>query len=331
MSILKGELLATNFGSTSDNSCENAELSNNLLQHDFSVERLKSSWSCIHSNTCNEDCNFQTQSKSNFETTYHCDTCLNKFHSKDTLLKQKCIFSRDKPFQYELYKRNFSPSEHISQIKSEHSSENYVQCVICKQTLLQTDFEWHMLTHTASPNQGDISKQKISETEHFTRLMCTNIEEKIYQCIICKREFSLKRYLALHMRTHTGEKPFQCHVCKKKNSRKEHLTRHIRTHTKEKPYQCHVCKTKFSRKVSLTRHIRTHTKEKPYQCHVCKTKFSQKTHLIEHIRTHTGENPYECHLCGHIFPHRTTLNNYIRTHNGERFFKCHLYQQKFSR
>ncbi|GFY45716.1 uncharacterized protein TNIN_447961 [Trichonephila inaurata madagascariensis] len=46
MSVLKGELLATNFGSTSD-----AELSNILFQHDFSVERLKPSWSYINSKT----------------------------------------------------------------------------------------------------------------------------------------------------------------------------------------------------------------------------------------------------------------------------------------
>ncbi|GFY45715.1 zinc finger protein 84, partial [Trichonephila inaurata madagascariensis] len=199
MSILKGELLATNFGSTSDNSWENTELSNNLFQHDFSAEHLNPSWSYINSKSFTEDCNFQTQAKSNFETLYPCDTCLNTFNSKDMLLRHKCIFSRDKHFQYEIYERNFSPTGHLSEIKSAETNEKFFQCGICKQTLLQTNFEWHMLTHTASPNQGVILKEKISETEHFNRLMCTNTEEKTYQCNICKRKFSLKPNLARHM------------------------------------------------------------------------------------------------------------------------------------
>ncbi|GFU67223.1 uncharacterized protein TNCV_251311 [Trichonephila clavipes] len=64
ISVLKDELLATNFGSSSESSCEYVELSNSLFKPDFSVESLKSSSSYMNSNTFIEDHNFQTEVKS---------------------------------------------------------------------------------------------------------------------------------------------------------------------------------------------------------------------------------------------------------------------------
>ncbi|GFY42582.1 zinc finger protein 84, partial [Trichonephila inaurata madagascariensis] len=249
MSILKGEVLATNFGSTSDNSCDNAELSNNPFQHDFSVERLKPSWTYLNSKTFTEDCNFQTHAKSNFEKLYHCDFCLNKFHSKDILLKHKCIFSRDNPFQYEIYERNFSPTGNLSEIKCAHSNEKSFQCVICKQTLLQTDFEWHMLTHNASPNQGDISKEKISETEHFNRLMCTDTEKKLHQCQVCKKNFPKQILHGIFVRIPARNLTNVIYVCG--NFPMQQILKPIFVHILKKPYQCHVCEKIFTKKLLL--------------------------------------------------------------------------------
>ncbi|GFT66700.1 zinc finger protein 583 [Trichonephila clavipes] len=293
MCVLNDELLATNSDRRIECNSEYVVLSNNILKNDLSVESLKSSHSSKNSNTFIEDLNFQTPAKPDIETAHHCDTSLNKFHSNDTLFKHKCIDSSDKSFQHEIYERDYSQMEHLTEYIKAHSTEKFFQCVVCKQIFLTTDFERHMLEHSTSPIQRASSKHKFSLKEHLIPQMSTHTEEKTYQCDVCKQEFLQKFPLNKHMRTHTLNKYYQCVVCDRKFSKK-YVTEHMRTHTGEKPYQCDVCKTKFSRKYILTQHMRTHTGEKPYKCDVCKTKFSQKVQLTRHMRTHTAEKPYQC-------------------------------------
>ncbi|GFY61518.1 zinc finger and SCAN domain-containing protein 23 [Trichonephila inaurata madagascariensis] len=180
--VLNDELLATNLGSTIESNSEYVDLSNNRFKNDLSVESLKSSHSSKNSNTFIEDHNFETQAKPDIETAYHCDTCLNKFHSNDTLFKHKCIYSSEKPFQNEIYERNFSQMEHLSKYTHAHTMEKFFQCIVCNQKFLTTDFEQHMLEHSTSQIQKATSKHKISLKEH-TPQMCTHTPEKPYQCV----------------------------------------------------------------------------------------------------------------------------------------------------
>ncbi|GFT61372.1 zinc finger protein 287 [Trichonephila clavipes] len=358
MSVLNDELLAENFGNSIESNSEYVVLSNDIFKNDLSVENLKSSKISKNSNTFIEDFNFQTPAKPDIETAYHCDFCLSKFHSNDTLFKHKCIDSSDKSFHHEIYEKDYSQMEHLTEYRKAHSTEKFFQCVVCKQIFLTTDFERHMREHSTSPIQRAASKHKFSAKEYLIPQMCTHTEEKTYQCDVCKQEFfqtflliqhmrthtlkksyqcvvcdrkfSKNQNLTLHMRTHTGEKPYQCDVCKMKFSQKEVLTQHMRTHTGVKPYQCDVCKMKFSRTVTLTRHMRTHTGEKPYQCDVCKTKFSQKVFLTQHMRTHTGVKPYQCDVCKMKFSRTGTLTRHMRTHTGEKPYQCEVCNKKFS-
>ncbi|GFY53092.1 uncharacterized protein TNIN_62581 [Trichonephila inaurata madagascariensis] len=95
MSVLNDDILASIFGSTNESNCENVELSNNLFKDDSSAESLKSSCCYINSNTLIEDYNFQIQANSGFKASYHCESCLNKFNSKDTRFSntRKCILA----------------------------------------------------------------------------------------------------------------------------------------------------------------------------------------------------------------------------------------------
>ncbi|GFU84190.1 zinc finger and SCAN domain-containing protein 23 [Trichonephila clavipes] len=202
-SVLKDELLATNSDRTFESNSEYVVLSNNIFKNDFSVESLKSSHISKKSNKFIEDHNFQNQGKPDIETAYHCDTCLSKFHSNDTLFKHKCIDSSEKSFQHEIYERNFSQMEHLSEYRKAYSTEKFFQCVVCKQMFLTTDFERHMLEHSAPPIQRGASKHKFSAKEYLTPQMYTHTEEKTYQCDVCKQEFFQKYLHIQHMRTHT--------------------------------------------------------------------------------------------------------------------------------
>ncbi|GFY55307.1 zinc finger protein 84 [Trichonephila inaurata madagascariensis] len=205
MCVLNDELLATNFGSTIESNSEYVDLSNNVFKNDLSVESLKSSHSSKNSNTFIEDHNFQTQAKPDIETAYHCYTCLNKCHTNDTIFKHKCVYSSEKPFQHEIYERNFSQVEHLSKYRNAHSMEKFFQCIVCNQKFLTTDFERHMFEHSTSTIQRATSKHTISAKEHLTPQMCTHTEEKTFQCDVCKQEFLQKFSLIQHMRMHTGE------------------------------------------------------------------------------------------------------------------------------
>ncbi|KFM83387.1 Zinc finger protein 112-like protein, partial [Stegodyphus mimosarum] len=42
-----------------------------------------------------------------------------------------------------------------------------------------------------------------------------HIQEKPYQCEVCKKTFNLKSVLNKHVLVHSGNKPYICEVCKK--------------------------------------------------------------------------------------------------------------------
>ncbi|GFV19268.1 zinc finger protein 16 [Trichonephila clavipes] len=330
MNVLNDELLCTNSDRTIESNSEYVVLSNNIFKNDFSVESLKYSHISKNSNTFIEDHNFQNQGKPDIDTADHCDICLSKFHSNDTLFKHKCIDSSEKSIQHEIYERNFSQMEHLLEYRKAHSTEKFFQCVVCKQMFLTKDFEQHMLEHSASSIQRAASKHKFSAKEYLTPQMCAHTKEKTYQCDVCKQEFFQKYLLIQHMRTHILKKSYQCVVCDRKFSKNQNLTLHMRTHTGEKPYQCDACNKKFSHKANLTQHMRTHTGEKPYQCDACNKKFSQKANLTQHMRTHTGETPYQCDVCNTKFSQKVHLTRHMRTHTGETPYQCDVCNTKFS-
>ena len=94
----------------------------------------------------------------------------------------------------------------------------------------------------------------------------------IVKCYICLKGFFSKKAQGFHLYNHLQvkssnfEKLFECSLCKKNFSKLYKLTKHKRTHTGEKPYECSDCKKRFSLVSNWNKHKRTHTGEKPFEC-----------------------------------------------------------------
>jgi KRAB domain-containing zinc finger protein len=80
-------------------------------------------------------------------------------------------------------------------------------------------------------------------------------------------------------------KPFQCIHCKKKFSLKSHLLNHISAVHSNMPFNCDKCTSSFLLINELMIHNSTmHNKLYDFKCKLCFRKFKKKQYLISHIK-----------------------------------------------
>lgn len=92
---------------------------------------------------------------------------------------------------------------------------------------------------------------KIDESKNITNQKGDALENKNFQCDICEKNFSRKRYLAGHMRLHANFKEYSCE-CGKIFNRRDKMLEHRKTHdrtkervSKQDPYECSECSATF--------------------------------------------------------------------------------------
>lgn len=150
-------------------------------------------------------------------------------------------------------------------------------------------------------------------------------------CGICQKRFKSSRDLKKHMYKHTGERPFKCSLCEKTFQHESYVTIHMRQHTGEKPYTCSQCGRSFYSSGSLTSHIRLfHDNVRNYVCNICEQRFRQPSLLKDHTRSkHTLERPFSCTICGQTFATRKVLKQHTHIHQEKRF-KCNYCEKVFA-
>ncbi|XP_043832052.1 zinc finger protein 2 homolog [Dromiciops gliroides] len=280
---------------------------------------------------------------------------------KDELTKCPRIYTGQKPFTYNEFKKTF---RHISQLKlhyTHHSGEKSYKCNECgkaftkwanltrhqrihsgekpykcdecgKAFTQRTHLTQHQLTHIGEkPFKCNQCGKAFFQRTHLTQHQHTHIEEKPFKCNECGKAYSYISQLNLHQRIHSGEKSYKCNECGKAFTKWANLTRHQRIHSGEKPYKCNECEKAFSQRAHLTQHQLIHIGEKPFKCNECEKAFSQVSQLNLHQRIHSGEKPYKCNECGKAFTQRTILTQHQKIHSGEKPFKCNECGKAFTK
>ena len=172
-------------------------------------------------------------------------------------------------------------------------------------------------------------------------------EQEMFECAVCKAEFSDKSTLISHLQMHTKDqlvsvtdksklpqvKPYQCEQCKERFSKSTELAQHITARSCKKPikpYQCDICGNYFGLEASFKQHMKLkHTGEKKHKCTLCDKAFVIKCELKLHMLKHTGEKPHQCTECDAAFTEKGNLKKHMLIHS-EKAFKCSLCPLKFT-
>lgn len=144
------------------------------------------------------------------------------------------------------------------------------------------------------------------------------IEQRIYECYECRKQFQQVQQLRSHMHDHDrSRKPFECVTC---NLRFMHLNswfRHRSRHTKN-IHNCEYCAAEFNTLTALKRHIQEVHKERmnSYRCEQCSEEFSLKFLLIWHYEWHKKAKQFVCNTCEAVFFSERKLKAHIRDNHA---------------
>ncbi|XP_046560922.1 uncharacterized protein LOC124269967 [Haliotis rubra] len=160
-----------------------------------------------------------------------------------------------------------------------------------------------------------------------------------FQCGVCEKKFSQKKYVMLHLPKHTTK--FKCDGCEKQFARYESYQNHscvhhpvsddIITTDKNGCYSCGECGKVFSKPEYVKRHYSVHSSS--WACEKCNKKFSRRHLLLDHVcQAENGDeivDNHECEICKQCFRSLKYLYRHMAMHTD--IFKCQGCDKTFSR
>ena len=125
-------------------------------------------------------------------------------------------------------------------------------------------------------------------TRRKSTLLPKEIEERIYVCGVCDKQYTKERSYYYHCKTHTGEKPYKCSECSSCFVRVGILKAHMMRHTGEKPFACNQCSKAFKFSTLLKKHLAGHSQTgkdetvqaRTFTCDQCNRKYKSSTDLV---------------------------------------------------
>ena len=262
------------------------------------------------------------------EAIHQCSVCQRAFSSQDRLARHRSLHIRKRPFECTVNGNFFSDKDKRN-----------------KHPLPQSD---------ARPAGSSVGNDRLTVNKPKSQIV-TDTGDRMYQCLVCKREFSSEDRLARHRSLHTRQKPFQCTMCGERFSDRDRLDQHLHSHSDDRPdessvrdyrltvnapksqtvtdtdenlYQCSVCEREFSTEDRLARHRSLHKRKNPFQCTVCGKCFSDKDKLVQHVSSHADVRPN-----GYSVDDKLTVNApqiQVVTGAGEAMYQCLVCEREFS-
>lgn len=160
-----------------------------------------------------------------------------------------------------------------------------------------------------------------------------HMNQGLYQCSECPKQFPTKRALQMHMNRHTGIGPHQCPGCGKRYMTPQELQFHKRSCNElvEKEFPCEQCGKRFATKTHLVFHMKIHLpdEEKPFKCQFCTRTFAYNHDCVHHMRLHLGEKPFKCTECDKAFHRKSYLTEHMFVHTGVSRYQCQTCQSFF--
>uniref|UniRef100_A0A336MHV3 CSON012588 protein n=1 Tax=Culicoides sonorensis TaxID=179676 RepID=A0A336MHV3_CULSO len=168
-------------------------------------------------------------------------------------------------------------------------------------------------------------------TAHF-KLKHGSIEDRKYQCDICKKRFVSFEPLKIHLRTHMSNetkeqmRSYLCNECGKTFLSKGTLQAHFKYVHLRQGYICDLCSKTFKTKFELGLHRRNnHGEDGParVQCDRCLLWYSNQRALKDHVRSiHERTQKIVCTLCGHEAASKAALRGHKKIKHDEKLHRC---------
>ena len=157
-----------------------------------------------------------------------------------------------------------------------------------------------------------MSNQNITEEEREQL-------QKLFQCHICKKLFTVKRNLGTHTKEVHLKSKVICDICKKSFTRPFELKCHQeKDHFGIIPsFQCLQCDWTFTQAFKRKRHVLSvHEGQKPFLCEKCPKSFTNKVNMLNHVKTIHEENvTYECALCKKRYKQKMSFIKHMNLHD----------------
>uniref|UniRef100_A0A8R1HJA3 C2H2-type domain-containing protein n=1 Tax=Caenorhabditis japonica TaxID=281687 RepID=A0A8R1HJA3_CAEJA len=181
---------------------------------------------------------------------------------------------------------------------------------------------------TPSPESEEIL-DRISITEITNTLIKKESGSKgqktVHICPHCNFTTFMSQHMKSHLEAHERHQGqmYQCDICKMQFSQKANMHRHRMRHSGVKPYECRFCKKRFFRKDQMQEHSMTHIKTGfGFDCPVslCTMQFSQHNALRAHLEeTHniSSANPASCKRCNLMFANSRRLLLHYQTRHDD--------------
>ncbi|XP_071037882.1 zinc finger protein 555 [Parasteatoda tepidariorum] len=252
-------------------------------------------------------------------------------------------------------------------------------CPVCDySTRNKTHFKNHMRTHSGErPYNCQICGCDMVSTNVCVQ-GTRQLQMKIHFCTQCNYSTSYKSHMREHMTTHTGERPFECNLCGKRFSRKRFLISKLKisslsfssdeslgfillnniaipptkshaatglstaslnsispTYNQnvimssgfsemkqqlDSIYSCPHCSYITKYKHNYKNHLNIHANQKPFQCSVCGKRCFQT--LTARYPTLRPPPLQVCQFCSYSTPDRSNFRRHLVIHTHDRPFEC---------
>ncbi|XP_077455791.1 uncharacterized protein LOC144073651 isoform X2 [Stigmatopora argus] len=180
------------------------------------------------------------------------------------------------------------------------NSEDYV-CSVCRLRLPSSfKLQDHMNLHTgARPYSCAECGKRFSQIQNYRAHLRTHGQDRGErpQCRICLLSFPSHDTLERHLlANHLENKFYECDLCKRVFTTLKACEHHVELHRIMPELVCEKCGRHFTRAKSLRRHQKKAC-HRVFKCTDCAETFATKDLLLKHSFSHLGLSPFTCVKC----------------------------------